>query len=854
MKKHKCIKKLIQTTAEIFIIIMILASILLQNTNIVGWIVEPGYEYSIENEIYRVNAPMNFSRVIDTDTFIIFNNTGWNITAPSNILITLRHINESTSNSVENDELLEFEVYMVSGSTTIRISGFRGNTIHTIYKDSISDTIFLSNITGVINITIDSGVSYIYTVYRGGNTAPVISNEFPANGSTDIIIGASPHSGTGSRINVDLTDTDGNTMNVSIWSNFTGSWVRYAGYGLPQIWQRFILDIGDYYDTGSNTAYNSANGWQGNGSRGFYLSNPAVTGIWGMTDYSTVYYWSVNVTDGIDWTNQTFSFTTEANTPPTISNPSPSNGATGVSVGLASLSVTIGDNEDTFNWTITTSPNIGSSSANGASNGSKTCTVSGLSYDAYYTWTISVTDGTSWTNTTYDFTVESDPGTGPPPNSAPTISNPYPSDEATLIQLMPICHVLVADANLDSIDVNFYWFNETSQWELNQTNSSVSPGSTVYWNFSNASEYNTTYDWKVTAYDGTDNISRTFNFTTWTNEPQISWTIPTDGAIDISISGSIVNAYMFDYQGDNMNATIWSNYTGTWVNYAGWALWSDVPQGGEGFMLDLGEGFGIASLVAYNAAQGWEGNGTWGFYSNNASVTDNWGMTDYNTRYYLSINISDNSTERAWNNYTFSFTTELNTIPVITFPIPRDGKRWISIHTTNLSVVITDANSDFNYTIETDPDIGSSSGNDEINGVKGCTVSGLNYSTTYTWYVNATDGEVWTNASYNFTTKGSSDFDLEDFKLNLPEWAVGPFKVYVGDFVWMFLFIGAIAITWGSSKHVSSVFIVILLIFAAYGTQRVFVDNSEISLLFSIIAAICIASAMLGLYLRKRSG
>ncbi len=162
--------------------------------------------------------------------------------------------------------------------------------------------------------------------------------------------------------------------------------------------------------------------------------------------------------------------------------------------------------------------------------------------------------------------------------------------------------------------------------------------------------------------------------------------------------------------------------------------------------------------------------------------------------------------------------------------------------------------SDFNYTITTSPDVGSISEDNVVDGVKTCTVSGLNYSTVYTWYINASDGEDWTNTSYTFTTKSSTDFDIEDFKLNLPEWAVGPFKVYVGDFVWMFIFVGVIAITWGSSKHISSVFIVILLIFAAYGTQRVFVDNSEISLLFSIIAAVCIAAIMLGLFLRKRHG
>jgi len=200
------------------------------------------------------------------------------------------------------------------------------------------------------------------------------------------------------------------------------------------------------------------------------------------------------------------------------------------------------------------------------------------------------------------------------------------------------------------------------------------------------------------------------------------------------------------------------------------------------------------------------------------------------------------------------FATLADATPVIDDPIPRNGRQYVSIYTSNLSVMVTDTTGNFDYTIETSPDAGSISENNVNDGVKTCVISGLAYDTTYTWYVNATDGVIWTNVSYIFTTKSSTDFDIEDFKLNLPEWAMGPYKVYVGDFVWMFMFVGVIAISWGSSKHVSTVFIVILLTFAAYGTQRVFVDNSEISLLFSIIAAVCISAIMLGLFLRKKYG
>jgi len=853
LKKTRKLQGLIRTTAKLFIIIMLLFSILLPVLN--GVIIDTGVDFDVENETYRVNAAMNFSRIIIADTYIIFNNTGFNVTSPSNILITLRHINDSTITSVSDSRIIEFEVYLVSGTTTISISGFAVNILYNIYLDSVSDSSFVSNSTGCIDITVDSGVSYIFTVYRGGNSAPVISGEFPSDGATNIPVGGSP-------VNVYLTDSDSNLMNVSIWSDFTGSWTQITYPVGLDVWRLFMLDYdsdGDW-EADDLSAFTTDPFNQDSGRYGFY-GNMSVTDDWGMTNYSTIYSWSVNVTDGIDWTNETFSFTTEGNTAPVISSPSPGDGVYGVSVGTTSLSVSIADSEDTFNWTITTSPDIGSSSGNDESNGVKTCTIAGLNYDGFYTWTVSVTDGVSWTNTTYDFTVESDPGGGPPPNSAPTISNPYPSDESTMVHLTPICHVFVADANLDSIDVNFYHYNETGVWFLMQTNSSVSSGNTVYWNYTNVTDYETTYNWKVTAYDGTINISKTYNFTTSINTPQVNWTLPVDGAVDVSIAGVTINAELFDYQDDNLRVSIWSNYTGSWVQYAGRDVYLDgTAERWEAFLFDYNGdgGWNFQDNGLWHLRNGWGASGNWGFWvaSNEEEATYYWNMTEYGETYFISLNISDNSTNRAWNNYTFSFTTELNTAPTITDPIPRDGKRWISVYTTNLSVVISDANSLFNYTIETDPNIGSISANNVDNGVKGCTISGLNFSTTYTWYVNATDGEDWDNKSYTFTTKSETDYDIENFIDNLPEFAFGPYMIYVSDFVWVFLFIGMIGLVYGASKNVGATLVAILLTFAAYGGKRAFVDGmgQQVSLMFSVIAAICLTVLILGLFLSKRRG
>ncbi|RLF43418.1 MAG: hypothetical protein DRN18_00065, partial [Thermoplasmata archaeon] len=107
------------------------------------------------------------------------------------------------------------------------------------------------------------------------------------------------------------------------------------------------------------------------------------------------------------------------NHPPIQSNPSPSDGATDVPVSLSQLSIDISDPEgDLMNWSIETSPNIGSASGNNAGNGTITCPVSGLEYGTTYTWYVNVTDGHDWTNETYTFTTE----TPDPPSNLKAVS------------------------------------------------------------------------------------------------------------------------------------------------------------------------------------------------------------------------------------------------------------------------------------------------------------------------------------------------------------------------------------------------------------------------------------------------
>ena len=95
---------------------------------------------------------------------------------------------------------------------------------------------------------------------------------------------------------------------------------------------------------------------------------------------------------------------------PVISNPAPSDGATGVSKSLTQLSFRLMDFQgDLMNYTVTTSPNIGSGSGTNVSNGTYIVSVSGLAYETVYTWQVIATDGTNSSNRNFTFTTESAP-------------------------------------------------------------------------------------------------------------------------------------------------------------------------------------------------------------------------------------------------------------------------------------------------------------------------------------------------------------------------------------------------------------------------------------------------------------
>jgi len=117
----------------------------------------------------------------------------------------------------------------------------------------------------------DTNTSAIYH-FTVTNANAVISNPSPANQSTGV--SRTP------TLQVTVTDTNNDTMNVTWYSNSSGTWASFAT---------------DTNVTSGNTIQ------QGNAN---------------FSGYETMYYWSVNVTDGTNYTNATYHFTTESTTPP----------------------------------------------------------------------------------------------------------------------------------------------------------------------------------------------------------------------------------------------------------------------------------------------------------------------------------------------------------------------------------------------------------------------------------------------------------------------------------------------------------------------------------------------------------
>jgi hypothetical protein len=159
----------------------------------------------------------------------------------------------------------------------------------------------------------------------------------------------------------------------------------------------------------------------------------------GTLAYTTTYHWKIVAWDnhGASTVGPSWSFTTKANTPPTYGNPTPSNGSTGNPLSFT-WSIPINDPDgDSFSWTIQCS-NGQTNSGTGASNGTKSLSLSGLSYATTYKVWVNATDPAgsgTYTRKWYTFVTKVNQ---PPVFGAPTPANGSSGNPLSFTWSIPI--------------------------------------------------------------------------------------------------------------------------------------------------------------------------------------------------------------------------------------------------------------------------------------------------------------------------------------------------------------------------------------------------------------------------------
>jgi hypothetical protein len=104
-----------------------------------------------------------------------------------------------------------------------------------------------------------------------------------------------------------------------------------------------------------------------------------------------------------------------------------------------------------------------------------------------------------------------------------------------------------------------------------------------------------------------------------------------------------------------------------------------------------------------------------------------------------------------------------NREPVVSGESPDDGALDVPVSLSKLSFRIEDPDKDLmNYTVTTDPDIGSGQGQSKVNGVYNIPVSGLEWDKKYSWTVSLSDGNILVEKKFSFITVGRPAFDPFD--------------------------------------------------------------------------------------------
>lgn len=425
---------------------------------------------------------------------------------------------------------------------------------------------------------------------------------------------------------------------------------------------------------------------------------------------------------------------------------------------------------------------------------------------------------------------------------AATITAPNPINESTEIMLHPSCSVTIDDIDKGTATINFYE-NTSGSWVLQQQNTSInlSNPQTILWNeYTNATEYNTTYWWKAVVTDDEGWITEAiYHFTTAANNPpQLVNEVPTNASSNTDPS-PICNVTIIDTNQDFLSLFFYENSSGQWMlqqtnhsavnntsiiwnqfinatafNTTYWwkicatdgSLWTNetyyfttrsaynpsppasitaTTHNRTVINLTWTPGSNATQIyIEYNTTANWtrgQGFGQWNYST--AITAHNHTHLEMNKRYYYQA-WSYNETDRVWSQTKAKDdnTTHANTAPLIQGEQPQHTTRNIALNQTMVNVTITDDDSDqlhWNITIfsSNQTRIASQQGTQSFPGSIHCVLpTPLDIDEKIHWQVNITDGYEWTNETFWFTTPLMTASVDDDYDNTTEKWNLTTFN------------------------------------------------------------------------------
>jgi len=194
---------------------------------------------------------------------------------------------------------------------------------------------------------------------------------------------------------------------------------------------------------------------------------------------------------------------------PVVSDVSPENGSSDVSLGLSALGFMLTDfQNDAMEYWVETVPDIGSAHDTMSSNGVVSVSVSGLVGDTGYVWFVNVTDGSNATNRSFSFTTESD---------LPLILNESPADGSIDVPLNPTLQAEIIDLQGESVEWQILFYDTgSSSWTVLNSGTLPTGSGSVSVVTSDADTYGVLYVWSVNVTESGSSVwvNQSFSFST----------------------------------------------------------------------------------------------------------------------------------------------------------------------------------------------------------------------------------------------------------------------------------------------------------------------------------------------------